>query len=53
MAFAILLFIFGCATAYSSSFIVFIVLRFFVAFCSIAVFTTAFVYCKKLLDIGV
>ncbi len=46
MSSAVLLVIFGCAAAYSSSFILFMVLRFCIAFCSISCFTTAFVYCE-------
>ena len=42
------LIIFGIATSFASSIWVFIVLRWFVAFCCIAVFTTAYVYCKSL-----
>ena len=41
------LIIFGVATAFSSSVWVFICLRFCVAFFTISVFTTAYVYCKK------
>ncbi len=51
MASAVFLVIFGCAAAYANSFVLFIVLRFFIAFCSISCFTTAYVYCKFLLDV--
>jgi len=40
--------VFGCSAAASPSMIVFIILRFFVSACSIALYTCSFVYCIEL-----